>query len=619
MRFDDTLNTVLAGDVSTAFGKASTWRQLVDLIGRRRVTAHEQALALLDSIRAEVPLSVRAGSARALENTDPPYCLVRLCAVDDISVAAPVLRRANLNTGDWIDLLPNLSAVGRAVVRERRDLPTGVEAALAMFTADFAIEDAAAPVATPSETNAIELEAVEAPDALAGARNVPQGSIEADDPSPSTFVTIGAAALSIPVVAAAIRHVSEEGSGEAGQREISVEPLAAGAIAHESALTIDSSTLSEPVSTEREGPFEIAEVVARIDAFYNLQQDRSATLPVMSHGDRFRFETDEQGVIRWVDGVSRAPLIGMSLDMTAQPGACGVDGVAAGAFRKRSAFSGARLNVAGDSDASGDWRISASAAFDPATGRFLGYRGTARRPRADESPVTAITPDSSGADSLRQLMHELRTPTNAIAGFAEMIEREILGDVPDVYRRRAATVREHSRALLAAIDDLDIAARIEGAALRLQPAEVAMGPLLVRTVDDLSALAALRGAQITLPSDTLSVRGDPRAIERLVARLLATVVSAAGEGEQIELRLAAGNDERVALSLTRPHALAAYTGEEIFGIDDEAEDMALLGTGFALRLIRNLSHELSGSFVIQPDSMTIWLPAVVTKSLEVVR
>src|SRR3546814_13581271 len=77
--------------------------------------------------------------------------------------------------------------------------------------------------------------------------------------------------------------------------------------------------------------------------------------------------------------------------------------------------------------------------------RFAGYRGTARRPRADESaaPRTAgIVPDS-----LRQLVHELRTPTSAIAGFAEMIEAEILGPVDDPYRDRAAASPRPARDL----------------------------------------------------------------------------------------------------------------------------------------------------------------------------
>ncbi|WP_447407616.1 hypothetical protein, partial [Clostridium perfringens] len=83
------------------------------------------------------------------------------------------------------------------------------------------------------------------------------------------------------------------------------------------------------------------------------------------------------------------------------------------------------------SDAAGTWRVAGTPSFDPASGRFVGYAGIARRPRADED----VAPSRRMAsDSLRQLVHELRTPTNAIAGFAELIEAQLLGPVSDVYR-----------------------------------------------------------------------------------------------------------------------------------------------------------------------------------------
>ncbi len=590
MRFDDTLETVLAADVSTAFGKASAWRQLVDLIGRRRIPDDARALALLESIRDDVPVAVRITSARSLEMAEPPAALVKLCVVDDIAVAAPILRTARLNAGEWIELLPWLSSPARGVLRGRRDLPVGVDGALDGFrAADFVLG---------TEVVAQDVIAVDAMAPVESVEDVPAVASVTAPTSP--FVPVGVAALGIPLVAAALQQAADTG---VMQRPAALD-----------GKLVKRADVAEAASGAPGEPFEIADVVARIDAFYTRQQDLTVAPRVPVRIDGFRFETDAQGVIRWVDGVSRAPLIGLSLDMTAMPDGSRVDGVAAGALRQRARFAGARLFVAGDSDAGGDWRISANAAFDTASGRFIGYRGMARRPRADESAI----PVSGGADSLRQLMHELRTPTNAIAGFSELIEREILGEAALVYRERAALIRDRARALLAAIDDLDIAARIDAAALRLYPGEVALQPLFDRVSDELAPLAVMRGADVELPADELAVAGDARAIERLLSRTLATLLSAAGEGERIGVRLIAESDA-VAIDFDRPRALAGYPGDTIFAIDDEREEAALLGTGFALRLIRNLTRELSGSLVIEAESLTIRLPAAVTKSLEQVR
>ncbi len=755
MRYDDTLETVLAADVSTSFGKASAWRQLVDLIGRRRVAADVRAFNLLRRIRDDVPLSVRAACARGLEHVNPPAPLVALCAIDEISVAAPVLRTARLTSGEWVELLPRLSAAGRSVLRGRRDLPPGIERALESFgPADFVVTDAAAaaraadvapdsvaapeiepevaadaameamPELQPEPAAAADLEPeipvepepelaeqtvaaadaapaepamyVAEPDAPAAmesvldvvqrvetrirmrlrpvlerapapvepepepapepvAEAVIDDAVVAEEPGEpvaatvdaalpeaepvlaaqvpadtSPFVTVGAAALGIPLVVQALQQAQGGAGDEAAPSDADADAVALAPDAEaahlpemsESALQSPHDALASPgpdAPDAEAGPFEIAEVVARIDAFYTRQQERAATLPVPQRADGFRFETDELGTIRWVEGVSRAPLIGLSLELSSMPGESRADGVAAGALRSRAPFSDARLMIVGESDAAGEWRISATPAFDRATGRFTGYRGTARRPRREESAAPVAAPRANpAADSLRQLMHELRTPTNAIAGFAEMIEREMLGDAPPLYRERAGTIRTHARALLAAIDDLDIAARIDADAFHPGETDVALRPLLARIADELAPLAELRGAWISLPIADRTVRGDARAIERMLSRLLATLLSAAEEGERVGVAVSA-DAGRVTIRFDEPRALASVGGDALFAMDDEQQDGALLGTGFALRLVRNIARQLGGTLAIGPDAMTVELPALVTKSLEQAR
>ena len=63
-------------------------------------------------------------------------------------------------------------------------------------------------------------------------------------------------------------------------------------------------------------------------------------------------------------------------------------------------------------------------------------------------------------DSLRELVHEIKTPLNAIIGFAEIIEGQYLGPADRGYRERAAEIVRQARLLLAAIDDLDFAAKV---------------------------------------------------------------------------------------------------------------------------------------------------------------
>ena len=133
MRFDDSLETVLASDLTGEGARASAWRQLVDLIGRGRASPDPRAIALLRELRDGVPRTVRVASARDLEYARPPAELVDLLATDVIEAAVPVLRSATLSVGEWLALLPRLGSAARGVVRNRRDLDPAVTRALDSF------------------------------------------------------------------------------------------------------------------------------------------------------------------------------------------------------------------------------------------------------------------------------------------------------------------------------------------------------------------------------------------------------------------------------------------------------------------------------------------------------
>lgn len=100
---------------------------------------------------------------------------------------------------------------------------------------------------------------------------------------------------------------------------------------------------------------------------------------------------------------------------------------------------------------------------------------------------------------------------------------------------------------------------------------------------------------------------------------MAALVAAATSGETIGVRATDGLDDMVVIAFDRPQALAAYAGETLMAIDAEseaAEGAPLLGTGFALRLARNIALELGGSLVIGADCLTLRLPAVLNRGVD---
>jgi hypothetical protein len=376
---------------------------------------------------------------------------------------------------------------------------------------------------------------------------------------------------------------------------------------------------AEPVQSDSQ----IRELVRRIEAYRRHKESVQFEAVHEGRAAAFRWETGTDGILVWVEGAPRGALVGQSIAWFGGPGQYGVDGQAAGGFDRRAPFRDARFIVAGDGPAAGDWRISGIPFFDPASGVFLGYRGTARRPRPDELARSAADDAPPGvfgtqfpADSLRQLIHELRTPLNAIIGFAEMIEGQYMGPAASSYRDRAATIMEQARGLLGAVDDLDTAARIETSRLDLDEGAADAVALLVRLHDSYEKVAAQRGARIAIEiSEGLPrARVEPGAAERMFARLLAGTIGLAGEGETIAVRLALAPAPRaLRLSLDRPKAIEGLDEAALldpgYSPDGDWPGAPALGLGFALRLVRNLAEAVGGSLEMGPDRFLLTLPA----------
>jgi hypothetical protein len=317
----------------------------------------------------------------------------------------------------------------------------------------------------------------------------------------------------------------------------------------------------------------------------------------------FRWECGPSGDIAWVEGAPRGPLIGRSIARASEVEGDRIDTQVVRAFAMRAPFRDAALSVAGDGPVAGEWKISGVPAFETADGRFAGYRGVALReaPASTRAEPIALLPDP---DSLRELVHEIKTPLNAIIGFAEIIDGQFLGPADRRYRERAAEIVAQARMLLTAIDDLDFAAKLS-ASPGGEPSRVHIGTLVEQLAASLRKLAAERGVELeasrTLRDVTCAVQ--PELADRLIMRLTGALIEQARSGER--LRLSVDQTEgSCRVSVSRPAALIGASDGSLFGAD--LQDMH----GFSLRLVRGLARIAGARLVTMPAAIALEFPRI---------
>lgn len=377
---------------------------------------------------------------------------------------------------------------------------------------------------------------------------------------------------------------------------------------------------------------QIRDLVARIEAFRQQREEpptspeASASLePVAAPDDAaFRWECGLDGTLARSDGTipdgvaghgiaSPAPVDGLGGD------GFGVDAAVAAAFAGRRGFRDAALHTASGVR----YRISGVPLFEGASGRFLGFRGTGRLPRPDEEeaePSGGMMGTALPAMALREMVHELRTPLNAIIGFAEMINGQFLGPAGQRQRARAGDIRDQANRLVRALEDLDLAARLDDGRVTMAPGTVDMVALVCRMHDAFEAMAGER--QVTLAveivNDLPPAMIDPDAAERLVSRLMHATIGVASPGETVAVRLLPKGRWREAggmtLSIDRPEPIrgdgAAAMLDPGYAPAIDMSGAPALGLGFALRLVRNLARSTGGDLAIEPDAFVLTLPTV---------
>jgi hypothetical protein len=370
-----------------------------------------------------------------------------------------------------------------------------------------------------------------------------------------------------------------------------------------------ASQESESAGMSEYTPPSLHELVERIERRRRLRAEHSAGPDEREAASRkppalFRWECGPGGEIAWVDGAPRGALIGRSLAKPQDHERDRLDPDIVRAFAVRAPFRDAMLTVAGAGPVAGDWKISGVPAFDPADGRFAGYRGVALRqePAPSPSPANVVPEVLADPDSLRELMHEIKTPLNAIIGFAEIIEGQYLGPADRGYRERASDIVRHARKLLTAIDDLDFAAKVHSAAGAGRE-RVDLSRLVERAAAELRDMASRLHVELDLvhPRSEVAAAVQPELADRLLVRLFSALAERSEAGERLRLSVEA-IDGHARIAISRPTALRDASEAALFG-PAKYEKGAF--DGFSLKLARGLARISGGDLLASRDSLAL--------------
>jgi PAS domain S-box-containing protein len=272
--------------------------------------------------------------------------------------------------------------------------------------------------------------------------------------------------------------------------------------------------------------------------------------------------------------------------------------------------------------------VSGDPFFDP-TGKFLGYRGTARdiseQVLAEHSlraaKEAAEVANLAKSQFLANISHELRTPLNAIMGFSEMLESGLTGQLRPRQKEYATLVHESGQHLLNIVNDILDLAHVDSGKFELHE-ETGVDARLI--IDNCVLLMSDRAnaGKIHLSTEIEDhlplLMADSTRLKQILLNLMSNAIKFTEPRGRVVVagrRTAAGG-----IALEVGDSGPGMTSDEIdialepFGQVDAGHTRRHEGTGLGLPLARRLAELHGGALHVSSEkgrgtTVTVTLPA----------
>ena len=280
--------------------------------------------------------------------------------------------------------------------------------------------------------------------------------------------------------------------------------------------------------------------------------------------------------------------------------------------------------------------FSGVAAFDEASGQFVGYRGTAvldksqaqdaaAEPEVErklvetlesvlgrnielEAELANVQGKESVSDSyLARLAHELRTPLNAIVGYAQLASRQGEDQLPANYIGYLENILTASRHLENLLLDLDQAKREGGETedkLQTAPVDVAEALQAAKRIVVLKAGEAGVDLSRVGPIPPWRVRGDRRACIQILVNLLGNAVKYTPKGGAVGAEAVPVDEQTLEIKVWDtgigiPESEQQRVFQSNYRADHGKIEHSSTGHGLGLAIVRDLARAMKGDIRLE--------------------
>lgn len=212
---------------------------------------------------------------------------------------------------------------------------------------------------------------------------------------------------------------------------------------------------------------------------------------------------------------------------------------------------------------------------------------------------------------LANMSHDIRTPMNAVLGFATLISRE--ADDPAKVRDYASKINASGRHLLDLINDVLDISKIESGKATLTLEELDLGDLLSAAESIIAPMAANKGQ--TFCTEITAIRherviGDKTHLNQILLNLLSNAVKYTPEGGKIWLRFIglpqrSERRERILIEVEDTgFGMTPEFLETIFDAFSRAENSTISkiqGTGLGMSITKNLVDLMGGIISVKSE------------------